>query len=565
MRRKLLSLLLVLAMAALALCGCGGGETQQEDEQPTPDAAQTEPPEETAQEQEDEPQQEENATEQEAFQLPILEENETFTYWTIYMPSSTLTYSNFNELPVAQELENLTNIHMDYIMTPAMNAVNNFNIMCASQDYADVMENVNSYYMSGATAALDDEVVLDHAPLVEEFMPNYERLIDSDESFRRDVTMDDGSMYGIFSIYSEDYPVPWGVMTRKDLAEKVGVDVNDLITYDDYHDLLTRFKVELGMTNALMLDSNGGMHNYFAAGFGVSGPSSDTNMNLQSYYVVDGEVLFGPTQEGYRDYLELMAQWYSEGLIGSDFIQMSDRTLSEAIILSDMCGVQVNRYINMNTFASRSDNPDFMMWPTRDPVQNEGDVTHLTEDYNRVSIYTWSISSTCRNPEAIAKWMDFWYSDQGIELTGYGFEGKTFNYVDGEPVFTELITDNPDGLNMEDALTQEVWNKTNGYVIWDRQMPIYTDNIRAAFEVWRETADNSWGYPTSATMTSDESVEYNALYADIALLVSEFTLGVISGSTDISEWDSFQETLSGMDVDRCVEIKQNAYDRYLSR
>lgn len=562
MKNRLISLAIALALIMVLCTGCGNAKNSA----PENSAPASETPDATPNAEADQntgPM--DQNTQENVFELPILEENQTFTYWTIYMPSTTLTFNDFNDLAVAQELERLTNIHMDFIMTPVMNAVDNFNIMCAAQEYSDIMENVNSYYMNGATAALDDEVILDHKPLIDEFMPNYAQLLASEESFHRDVTMDDGRMYGIFSIYSEGYPVPWGVMTRKDLAEKVGVDVNDLVTYEDYHDLLTKFKVELGMTNALMLESNGGMHNYFASGFGVSGPSSDTNMNLQSYYVIDGEVRFGPTQEGYRDYLEMMSQWYSEGLIGDNFVQTSDRTLSESIVLDNMCGVQVNRFINMNTFASRSDDPDFLLWPTRDPVKNEGDMTHLTEDYNRVSIYTWSISSTCRDPEALAKWMDFWYCDQGVELTGYGFEGKTFNYVDGVPEFTELITNNPDGLSMEDALTLEVWNKTNGYVIWDRQMPIYTDNIKASFDVWLESADNAWGYPNSATLTTDESVEYSALYADIALCVTEFTLGVISGSKDISEWEAFQETLAGMDVDRCVELKQSAYDRYINR
>ena len=40
--------------------------------------------------------------------------------------------------------------------------------------------------------------------------------------------------------------------------------------------------------------------------------------------------------------------------------------------------------------------------------------------------------------------MDYLYSDAGVLLANYGVEGETFRYVDGKPVLTELVTNNPD-------------------------------------------------------------------------------------------------------------------------
>ena len=42
-------------------------------------------------------------------------------------------------------------------------------------------------------------------------------------------------------------------------------------------------------------------------------------MGAYPVYVVDGDVKFGWVEEGFKDYLTLMHQWYTEGLLGADF------------------------------------------------------------------------------------------------------------------------------------------------------------------------------------------------------------------------------------------------------
>ena len=37
------------------------------------------------------------------------------------------------------------------------------------------------------------------------------------------------------------------------------------------------------------------------------------------------------------------------------------------------------------------------------------------------------------------------------------------------------------------------------------------------------------------------------------------------GVKDMSEWDGFVQTLKDMDIERCIELKQNALNRYYER
>ena len=44
------------------------------------------------------------------------------------------------------------------------------------------------------------------------------------------------------------------------------------------------------------------------------------------------------------------------------------------------------------------------------------------------------------------------------------------------------------------------------------------------------------------------------------------TAQFISGAMDIdSNWDNYISTLQSMGIDRCIEITQAAYERYLAR
>jgi putative aldouronate transport system substrate-binding protein len=67
------------------------------------------------------------------------------------------------------------------------------------------------------------------------------------------------------------------------------------------------------------------------------------------------------------------------------------------------------------------------------------------------------------------------------------------------------------------------------------------------------------------TMTDEESQEYASVYANILTLVQENTVKFINGTKSMDEYDSFIDELSKYGIDRCIELKQAALDRYLKR
>ena len=86
----------------------------------------------------------------------------------------------------------------------------------------------------------------------------------------------------------------------------------------------------------------------------------------------------------------------------------------------------------------------------------------------------------------------------------------------------------------------------------------------AAGPIWAvDTGD--WLIPSFVTMTSDESSAYNAIYNDLNTYVSEISVKFIMGAASEEDLTTMQSTIQGMNVDRCIAIRQAALDRYLAR
>ncbi|MFQ9681559.1 MAG: hypothetical protein ACLRZH_17000 [Ruthenibacterium lactatiformans] len=63
-----------------------------------------------------------------------------------------------------------------------------------------------------------------------------------------------------------------------------------------------------------------------------------------------------------------------------------------------------------------------------------------------------TITSTCKNVDRVVEWLDYMYSAEGQMLLNMGIEGTHYTMQDGEPIFTDYILNNPDGLSPKQAV-----------------------------------------------------------------------------------------------------------------
>lgn len=551
--KKLVALLLSLALV-LSLGACGGNGESSTSSEASPSSTTEESG--AAAESGDESQAETAETGE--FQLPIVDEPTTLSYFVADDSNAAIMTTDWNDNEFYQEMERRTGVHLEFEMVSSADYQTNFNLMIASGNLADMIYVGASYYAEGVDAAIDDGYFLDLTDLVDEYMPNYERIRTSDVQYELLSTTDSGRLGAVYEL-RQSKQGPWlGLWIRQDWLDDLGLETP--VTFDDYHEVLTAFKNEKGATAPLILN--------FSGSDGEFGTMSG-GLNVLNSWQLDetGKVNFGPYMDAWKEYVTIMHQWYTEGLIDPDFMATDERTADMAKVVTGASGLFAALYTMPSVYEAASEDPNMNLAPVNPPVMNEGDEGHIRLRDSYTSGNT-AISADSENWEVALRWLDYLYTDEGALLANYGVEGDTFEFDEnGEPVFTDKILNNENGWTMTQTVASYLCPSAGiaNWSDWTRELAGVPEKDQACYDVWSEFSDD-WRLPSSVTLTQDESTERAALYADISTIVKEQTAQFISGALDIeSNWDAYISALEASGMERAIEITQAAYDRYLAR
>lgn len=551
--KKLVALLLSLALVlSLGACGGNGGSSTSSEASPSGTTEESG----AAAESGDESQAETAETGE--FQLPIVDEPTTLSYFVADDSNAAIMTTDWNDNEFYQEMERRTGVHLEFEMVSSADYQTNFNLMIASGNLADMIYVGASYYAEGVDAAIDDGYFLDLTDLVDEYMPNYERIRTSDVQYELLSTTDSGRLGAVYEL-RQSKQGPWlGLWIRQDWLDDLNLDTP--VTFDDYHEVLTAFKNEKGATAPLILN--------FSGSDGEFGTMSG-GLNVLNSWQLDetGKVNFGPYMDAWKEYVTIMHQWYTEGLIDPDFMATDERTADMAKVVTGASGLFAALYTMPSVYEAASEDPNMDLAPVNPPVMNEGDEGHIRLRDSYTSGNT-AISADSENWEVALRWLDYLYTDEGALLANYGVEGDTFEFDEnGKPVFTDKILNNENGWTMTQTVASYLCPSAGiaNWSDWTRELAGVPEKDQACYDVWSEFSDD-WRLPSSVTLTQEESTERAALYADISTIVKEQTAQFISGALDIeSNWDAYISALEASGMERAIEITQAAYDRYLAR
>ena len=551
--KKLVALLLSLALVlSLGACGGNGGSSTSSEASPSSTTEESG----AAAESGDESQAETAETGE--FQLPIVDEPTTLSYFVADDSNAAIMTTDWNDNEFYQEMERRTGVHLEFEMVSSADYQTNFNLMIASGNLADMIYVGASYYAEGVDAAIDDGYFLDLTDLVDEYMPNYEKIRTSDIQYELLSTTDSGRLGAVYEL-RQSKQGPWlGLWIRQDWLDDLNLDTP--VTFDDSHEVLPAFKNEKGATAPLILN--------FSGSDGEFGTMSG-GLNVLNSWQLDetGKVNFGPYMDAWKEYVTIMHQWYTEGLIDPDFMATDERTADMAKVVTGASGLFAALYTMPSVYEAASEDPNMDLAPVNPPVMNEGDEGHIRLRDSYTSGNT-AISADSENWEVALRWLDYLYTDEGALLANYGVEGDTFEFDEnGKPVFTDKILNNENGWTMTQTVASYLCPSAGiaNWSDWTRELAGVPEKDQACYDVWSEFSDD-WRLPSSVTLTQEESTERAALYADISTIVKEQTAQFISGALDIeSNWDAYISALEASGMERAIEITQAAYDRYLAR
>ncbi len=505
---------------------------------------------------------------------PLTEEAVTLTYW--YPNAGSMAeLADFNDSYFFKWYEELTNVHIDFIVPAAGSEAEAFQLLFASDSMPDMVysyPNQTTYsYRAGQDKAIEDGYFIDIAEYLD-YAPNYLSWLANNDDLRKASYSDTGKLYGMWGVWSgmdsEHTYADYGLAIRQDFLDKVGMEVPT--TYSEWEAVLTAFKDELGIQAPL-----------YTSKFGIDQGEMMAGYDTAPYwYQRDGVIQYGPMDDGYRDYLVMMHDWYEKGLLDPDFATRSSSgvTADNDMILNDKVGALTDYGTRLgDTYVSRgATNTDFNLVGAPQPTKDPDDPTYVEPAY-RDNTYTMMVSGVCNsvsadseNIELAVRWLDGFYAEEIALNANYGteeYEGTVWHNDDttstGRIIDYDYRYSNPDGKSSGMILVE--YSAKNPPVRYEGMQVECSPQVKKdGYEIWKLYEPVN-AVPTRITPTSEEGTEFASLYTDIETYVQECNVKFIMGQMSLDDYDSYRDTLTQMGIDRCIELRQAALDRYNAR
>lgn len=506
----------------------------------------------------------------EAGSLPIVDEPITLRVLSENRADITLG----NDMPVFQELEKRTNIHLDWELLPIDSGekTTKFNVIMASGDIPDLVHhtdanNVNRYGMQGLFLPLQD--------LINEYAPNmvevFNNPLEGDEipydiDVWGSITAADGNIYTVPIISASNaIGAVWGI--RTDWLDTLGLEVPE--TPDELYEVLKAFKEQ---------DPNGNGEAdeipWVAGNGGKTGTITpivsafDAHMDLY----VDPEtdtIKYGPVEENYKEAMLYLNKLYSEGLIESDYLTAtSDQWLARAG--GNQAGFMFvwpgSGFAASNNELQKLDE-NYHFEPIKPFISASGNRTKDTYVSGAAVQYRTSVSADTEYPVEIIRYLDYCFSDEGFLLANFGIEGDDYTMVDGKPQYTDKILDNPDGIDPETIRIQQGirWQLLpyeNGWEDNYQAMEKTAPWTVAAWDTYKSKGLVEAPMPT-LPLSEAELTTRAALITEINTFKDPYIDRFIMGEASIEdEFDDFVAGIERSGLNELLTMLNEAYDLY---
>ena len=470
-------------------------------------------------------------------------------------------YAAGNEdLPMFQELEARTNTRLTFMTPPVGQEKEQFNLIVASGDYPDIFVDQWLDYTGGGAKALKEKVIIPLNDLIDEQAPNIKAaMAEYPEAFRY-VTNENGEIYGIPMIFTDNMQlVTWGVNIRKDWLDDLGLAVPS--TVDEYYEVLKAFRDEKGAGSPFTITLKHLKDSQFLAGaYGVTS---------SKFYQENGVIKYGPAQPGYQEYLKTLNKWYEEGLLDKDFATIDDNTRG-AKMLNEQAGMSwapSKGGVAAWNQGLQEKNPAAQVIGAPYASLNKGEPVGFGK-VNPQGSLSCTISSTCKDPAAAIRFLDYMFSEEGRVLLNFGIEGESYELADGKPVITDTVLQSKDMpvLSKMNLYATSAEGNAGVATIVDQQYLVQinaaTPNVTEALEVWAGSSTFEHEIPGIIPLSEDSS-KYASIMNEVETYADEMLLKFIMGQESIDDkYDEYVANLEAKGIGTATEIMQKAYDTF---
>ncbi len=465
------------------------------------------------------------------------------------------------------------------------------NLMFASDELPDILSNASMSNAEMADYGSQGYFVnlLDYADL----LPNMFKYFEEHPEYRAACTSPDGAIYGVKMIINCTVNKIARTFINREWLERVGKE--QPFTIDELYDVLVAFKENDANGNG---DPNDEIPlGYCASGTGRTvtsllaayGFNTDTWSGYNFMQVDDeGKVYLADTSEAYKAFLTFMRKCYAEGLIAEEAFTLTGQEVN-ALCAADRLGYYAtgSAPFVMAAEAGVDISYDAAFLGVMGLTSEYNDKPFLSVPSGIDSNFLIAISSESPYIEALVRWIDYLFSDEGQIMGFNGYEGVTFDYKWDDLLQANVIDIyQPEGYASKDEFRQYKatfngpFKLVNGdptrNVLW-YDTPTETLKNEEVIKKWgwmallayasrRDGLEHVTCFPTECfTFTEDELSKLSTLSVDIGNYLQVAFADFILGNKDIeADWAAHIATLESAGLNEYVAIYQAAYDRYVA-
>lgn len=436
----------------------------------------------------------------------------------------------------------------------------------------------------GATADSDyvqyNGLFEDMKPLIEQYAPNIKDMFNEVPATEVMATTMEGQVFGIPSYKSVWPQTVDTTFINKEWLDAVNMDIPE--TWDELEAVLKAFKEQDANGNGdsgdeIPMDFNGGFEGGFSAMHLISGTGIQLSADQDGYFVEDGKVQNYYVDERFKRVMVFIQRLWSQGLINEEAVTQ-DYSKYQSLARGEGSTAKVGFTWGWES-GDRFGNELQSQYVSVPPIKESADMAdvHYAYDFygqnyvsNRVAM-----SANCQNKEAAMRFIDGFYDKEVSMQVLFGGMNDVDNCIkdNGDGTYEVLPPSDPD-------LDPGTWKWTNSfadngafYIRDGLELALGTDMQRVKEE--KSVYDSCLSavdpekdiFPQLFMKYSQEDTNALAMnQANIDNIVDQtWAAWMTDSSRDIdAEWDSYVESVKNAGLTQNLEIRQNAYDRYLS-
>jgi putative aldouronate transport system substrate-binding protein len=486
--------------------------------------------------------------------LPIVKNKETIKIAGLYGIAG---QKPFGELPFFKDVEQKTNVHIDWTMNDPNGWTEKKNLLFASGDLPEAFyghyvisnDDVVKYGSQGLLVPLEG--------LIDKYAPNLKKLFEKHPEYKKEMTAPDGHIYAL-PTFDEGYPNAREILfINKTWLDKLKLPVPK--TTDEFYNALKAFKANDMNGNGkpdeipytFRVHVNTGIYSMFGA-FGL--------LDRDDHLVMKGDkVVYAPSQPEFKTGVQYFRKLFEEGLVDQEALTHDDKVYTSKVRSKDN-NIGAFSGWSVNTFFGADEGKDFVpVPPLKGPT---GKQTWNLYPAGILSKGAFAITSANKHPETTMRWADYMYDPMVSLQARSGVLGTVLKQAADGTIETVAP---PSGMNATEFRHSTSPGSTSLFATMSEIKMSPSPASKEKNDLDKLYAPYLEKNYFPKLLYSPEDTEAISRYStDISAYMNKsFASWLMKGGVD-QEWDGYVKKLNEMGLDKLMAIYQKAYDRYKS-